>query len=139
MSFLDLIQQQERMRMLSNFLRKNASLLITYIACRSADQLRHGMLLRIFAHIKTQKGNSKLFCKRLCKLCLPHSGGTHKQKRRHRFMLFIQPGTGEFDRVHHLRHCLILPEDPLFQLFVQLQKFLCLSFFHCLCRNIARL
>ncbi len=78
MSFFNFIQQQNGVRVLSDFFGEKSPFLVAHITRRSANQLSNGVFFRIFAHIEPDKRNPKFCRKHSGQLGLAHTGRSHK-------------------------------------------------------------
>ena len=77
MCFLDLIEQDNRIRFSTDCLRQLTAFIISDISRRRSDQTGHGIFLHILTHIKTHHIGfviKKTGCQSLCKFCLTDTG-----------------------------------------------------------------
>ncbi len=94
---LDLIKQQNRVRMLDHRVGEQAALIKAHIARRRTDQTTDSVALHILGHIKAQQLNAQRFGELHRHLGFPHPGRAGEQERTDRFVLMPQSGTGHLD------------------------------------------
>ena len=98
MRFLDLIEQQYRVRMLDHRVGEQAALIKAHIARRRTDQTTDGVALHILGHIKAQQLNAQRFGELHSHLGFPHPGRAGEQEGTNRLVVMPQASTGHLDR-----------------------------------------
>ena len=81
---LDLIEQDDRVRMTADLFGKLAALIVADISRRRTDHTGNGVLLHVFGHIDTDQRvlvAEHRFCQRLAQLGLADAGRTEEQER----------------------------------------------------------
>ncbi|OQA08531.1 MAG: hypothetical protein BWY66_00947 [bacterium ADurb.Bin374] len=111
MSFLDLVEKQDAVRLFADRVGELSTLLVSDVAGRRADQARDGVLFHIFTHIETQEGDPERLRHLARHLGLANTRRSGKQEAAHRPPLATQPGTRTFDAGHEGLDGLVLAEN----------------------------
>ena len=125
MGFLDLIQQDHRVRMPLDFFRQLATFLVTDISGGRADQLRDRMLLHVLGHVKADQRRitaKQHVCQRPRQLGLANSGRTKKHKASDRAIGRLQTGPGTADGAGQRGDRGFLADDATMELLLQVEK-----------------
>ena len=131
MRFLDLIEQNNRIRFSAHCLGKLTALLVAYVSRRRSDQTGDGVFFHVFTHIDSNHVVlivKQLFCQRFCKLCFTDTGRSKEQERTDRFCRIFDSGFGTDDRIRNLCNCLILTNDSGVKLIFQAEDLGSLAF-----------
>ena len=80
MGLFDFIQQKDGGGILAHRLGQQAAVLIAHIAGGGADQLGHGMLFRVFAHVKAQELDAQFPGQGAGDLGFAHAGGSDEEE-----------------------------------------------------------
>ena len=96
------------MRILSYSIGEQTAIVIAHISGRSAYEFGNGMLFGIFAHVETQKFDTKFVRQHLCHFGLTHTSRSHKQQRRQWLVLVEQSCARHLHGFNHLFYSVVL-------------------------------
>ena len=104
MCLLDLIEEDDRVRLATNSLRQLPSFVVAYVSRRSTDETSGGELLLIFTHINT--GEHRLVIKEhlgksLGKLRLPHTCSSEEEEGAYRTLGILKACTRATNSIGH--------------------------------------
>ena len=108
MRLLYLVEQEHAVGCLPYGVGEQSAVLVAHIACRRADELGHGVLLGILAHVEPHELHAHFPGEHACHLGLSHTGGSHEEQAGHRFVLVGESGLRHLHGLHHLPHGLVL-------------------------------
>ena len=108
---LDLVQQDNAVRVLPNGVDEQSALFETHVAGRRADQSRHGVLLHVLAHVEADELVSELNGQLLGEFRLADAGRSCKQETARGSIRLSEPRARPLDRLRHQMHGLVLPKD----------------------------
>ena len=108
MGLFYLVEQQHGIGGLTDGIGQQAAVLVAHIAGRRANELGHGMLLGIFAHVEAYQLDAQLTGQHLGHLRLAHTRGTHEEQRGQRLVVVEQSGTRHLHGFHYLADGLVL-------------------------------
>ena len=135
--FLDFVQQKDGMGRFTDFLREQSAFLVTHISGGGADELGHGVLFLVFAHVKADEPDAQLFRKASGNFRFSDTGGSYEQQACQGLSLFQKPCPCEFYGVDYLGYGFILSENAAQKPALQGAEALCLVIFHYLFGNLA--
>src|SRR5688572_25753633 len=138
MRFLDLVEQDDRVRAAPNCLAELTTLLETDISWRSTDQPRHGVLLHVLRHVDAHHRMlvvEQKIGERTSRLGLADTGRSEEDERADRPVRILKPGARTADGVRDGVHRFLLPDDATCQLLIELGETLALTLEHARDRN----
>ena len=100
MGFLNLIQQDNGIRLATNLFGQLAAFLIAHISRSGTNHTRYGVFLHILAHIDTYQGIGRakhIFCQLLCQMRLTHTSRAKEHKGSDGMVRVFQPYTATQD------------------------------------------
>ena len=97
MGFLDLIEQENSMRLFRNRLGQQAALIKTHITGRRSDKTRYRVSLHILRHIKANQFNTKNKGELTRHLGLADAGWSRKQERTNWLFRFTKTRSRHLD------------------------------------------
>ena len=124
MGLLDLVQQENRVGVLPDRLGEEAALLVADVARRRPDELGHGVLLLVLAHVVAEERHPQRRGKLAGEFGLSHPRRPHEEERGDGLVRFAEAGARPLDRLHDPLHGLVLAEDPGLQFRLQILEFL---------------
>src|SRR6185295_11809492 len=116
MRFFYLIKEHNGIRSPSHSFRKLSAFLIADVPWRRTNHSRDCVLLHVLRHVQSHHGAfivKKKFSQRPCSLCFSHSRWTKKNKRPHRTVRVLKPGTCAPNGVSNGRESFILTNHSL--------------------------
>ncbi|EBA06993.1 200 kDa antigen p200, putative [Sagittula stellata E-37] len=125
MRLLDLVEEDDGMRIAAHGVGEDAACLIAFVARRRADQLGQRVLLHVFRHVETQH---RLFVilqrhgQRLGDLGLADTGRAAEHERPLRLVRFLQPRIGHQHRADQFLDRMVLAVDPRLQRLIERQE-----------------
>ena len=137
MRFLNLIEQNYRVRFSSDCLGQLTTFLVAYISRRRSDQTGYGVFLHILTHIDS---HHVVFiikqCLRqcFCKLGLTDTGRSKEQEGSDRLRRIFDTRFGTDDRIGHFRYRFVLSDHTFVKDIFQPQD-LCLFSFRQFCHR----
>src|SRR5689334_6202015 len=108
MRLLDLVEQDDAVRMRADGVDQLAALFEAHIPWRRADEPRYGVLLHVLAHVETRELIAEQQGELLRQLGLAHAGRTGKQETARRTIGLTQPRARPLDRLRHQMYGLAL-------------------------------
>ena len=99
MGLLDLVEQQDAMRLFVDRLGEQATLVEAHVSGRGTDEARYRMALHVLRHIKTQQLDTEHVGELPGHLGLAHAGRPRKQESPDWFFRTAQPRT-RLDKCH---------------------------------------
>ena len=133
MRLLDLVEQDDAVRVAPHGLGQVAALFIAHVSRRRTDQSRHGVFLHEFAHVDADQvifGVEHEAGQRLAQFRLAHAGGPQEEEGTPRPVGIGQAGARTADGVGHQGDGLVLADHALVQFLFHLEQFLALAFHH---------
>ncbi len=130
MGLLNLVEQNNRVRLAPNRLCQPAPLFVPDIARRRADQPGDRVLLHKLAHIDSNHSGrvvEQKICKRLGKLGLADTRRPEKQKCPYRPVRVRKPRPASADRIAKCFNGFLLSDDPLCNCFFHIHQTLPLA------------
>ena len=118
MGFFNFIEQQDRMRLLGDRFRQQATLVETNVARRRADQAADGVAFHVFRHVETDQLDAEDEGQLLGHLGLADTGRTGEQEGADRLVRLAQAGTRHLDGRRQRVDGGILPEHHVAQVAV---------------------
>src|SRR5690554_6915842 len=104
MCFLDLIEENDRVRTATDFLRELTAFVITDIAGRRTDELADVKLLHVLRHVESDQGilvTEHNLCQRLGQLGLTDTGRTQEDKGAGRTVRILETQTSATNRLRN--------------------------------------
>ena len=133
MGLLDLVEQNDAVRLAAHSLGKLAAFVITHIPRRCADQALHGEFLHVLRHIDANHGLliiEQAFCQRFCKFSLTNAGRSEEQEAADRLLGISEPCTAAADRARYRRNGLVLSNHTLVQTILKIDELLHFALHH---------
>ena len=125
MRLLDLVEEDDRIRLAAHRLGELAALVVADIAGRRADEPRNGVLLHVLGHVDADErglGIEERLGQRLGQLGLADARRTEKQETADRPARILDAGARAEDGLGRELHGLVLTDDALMQHFLQAQE-----------------
>ena len=108
---LDLVEQEDAVRMLAHSIGQQATVLIAHITRGGTDEFGNRVLLDILTHVEPHEFHAQFTGQDTCHLGLAHTGRSDEQQRCQRFILVGESGLGHLHRLDHLLHGIVLAID----------------------------
>src|SRR5699024_5343312 len=138
MGLLDLIQQDDRVRLPAHGFRQLAALVVAHIAGRCPYQTADAVALHIFTHIDAHHGIfvvEEEVGQRTSQLGFAHAGRAKEEKRTDRPLFVLQTGARTANGIRDRFHSLILTDHTFVELSFQMHQLLALTLQHFSYRN----
>ena len=139
MGLLNLVEQQHAVRRLAYGVGQQSAVLVAHVSGGRANELGHGVLLGVLAHVEAHQFDAHLLCQHACHLGLAHAGRPDEEQGSQRFLVVGQSGLGHLYRLHHLAHGLVLAVDACQQSFAERLEGGVVVLSHGQCVHLARL
>ena len=139
MGFLNLVEQHNGIGFPTYRFGQLTAFVVTYVSRRSTDESRRAELLLILAHIDSRHHVlvvEQVVRKRFCQFGLSDTCRTEEDKTADRSFGVLQTCTAPTNRIADSLDRLILTDDPLVQLFFEMQQLVALRLHHLRYRNI---
>ena len=124
MRLLDLVEEQDAVRMLVDAVGQQAALIEADIAGRRADQPRDGVALHVFRHVEADQLDAERGGELAGDFGLADAGRTREQVGADRLLRLAQAGAGELDRRGDLLDRRVLAVDDPLQRLVEMPEHL---------------
>ena len=125
MSLLDLVKQNDGIRLLANPVRKLSAFVKSDVAGRASDEFGDAVFLHVFGHIDADQRillPEQYFGKSFRKFCLTYTRRSQKQERADRTFRVLQAHTASSDSLGDCRYRFILADDTLMQFLFQMKQ-----------------
>ncbi len=124
---LDLVEQDDRVRLAAHGLGQLAALVVADVAGRRADEPRDRVLLHVLGHVDLDQRvlvAEQELGERARELGLPHAGRAEEDERAGRALRILDPGARAADRLRHGDDRLVLADHALVQLVLHADQLL---------------
>ena len=119
---LYLVEEEHAVRGLADGIGQETAVLIAHVSGRRTDELCHGMLLGVFAHVEANQLDAEFLGEHTSHLGLAHSRRSHKQERSQWLVIVHESCLRHHHSLNHLIHRLVLTVNLVEHVLTQMSQ-----------------